>query len=355
MTGKPESDDSRPRPEEVPGEGDALEEILSGYIDRLNAGEMLDREVIGREHPLDAEEIWERLEVFREIGGEGAAAPPLGTLGDYTLVRPIGRGGMGVVYEARQNSLDRRVALKVLPAGVAADDKAFHRFMREAKTAGKLNHPSIVSVYGMGVEAHTPYYAMEYVDGETLAGILARIRRRPGGEGEEEAILRVSRVFRAPCEEPPAAVDVDACRPDAYHRIVGAFAGAADGLQHAHQHGIVHRDIKPSNLILDRRGRLRILDFGLARIEGEESLTRSGEFLGTPLYMSPEQARARKIPIDHRTDIYSLGVTLYETLTGRPPFQGRDHHDTLSQIILREPQAPRRLAPQTPGTSRPSS
>jgi len=119
--------------------------------------------------------------------------------------------------------------------------------------------------------------------------------------------------------------------------------------------GIIHRDIKPSNLILDRAGRLRILDFGLAHLEGQESLTISGDVVGTPLYMSPEQARRRKIPIDHRTDIYSLGATLYEVIAGRPPFRGKDNQDTLSQIIEREPVEPSKLNRRVPGTSRRSS
>ena len=122
----------------------------------------------------------------------------------------------------------------------------------------------------------------------------------------------------------------------------------ADGLQHAHSKGVVHRDIKPSNLILDPQGRLRILDFGLARLEGQESLTLSGGLVGTPLYMSPEQARRKKITVDHRTDVYSLGATMYEAICGQPPFHGRDHADTLSQIIEKDPVAPRARNPSMP-------
>ncbi len=130
--------------------------------------------------------------------------------------------------------------------------------------------------------------------------------------------------------------------------LAEAFAGAAEGLHHAHQQKIIHRDIKPSNLILDRNGRMRILDFGLARAEGQGTLTRSGEFLGTPLYMSPEQARARRAALDHRTDIYSLGATMYETLAHRPPFRGRDHRDTISQILTRYPEPLRKIDPGIP-------
>jgi serine/threonine protein kinase len=131
-------------------------------------------------------------------------------------------------------------------------------------------------------------------------------------------------------------------------RIALAFAGAAEGLQHAHSRGVVHRDLKPSNLILDQDGRLRILDFGLARLEGQESLTQTGDFLGTVLYMSPEQAMARRIPVDHRTDVYSLGASLFETMLLRPPFEGKSHQETLSRIIFNDPTSPRSEDPRVP-------
>ncbi len=184
--------------------------------------------------------------------------------------------------------------------------------------AGKLHHPNIVSVYGMGVEQDTPYFAMELVEGETLAAVLRR--------------------------EPPA--------PDAFQShclyMASAFADVADGLQHAHAGGVVHRDIKPSNLIVDGDRHIRILDFGLARLEGQDALTVTGDFLGTPQYMSPEQARRQKVPVDHRTDIYSLGATFYEALVRRPPHEGRDREDTLSRIIERDPRPPRQLNPRVP-------
>jgi serine/threonine protein kinase/tetratricopeptide (TPR) repeat protein len=316
---------------EIPDpEADRIEEILGGYIDRLNAGEILDRRMISREHPRYATEILDRLEVFRKLESDADAEAPLGTLGDYTLRRRIGRGGMAVVYEAWQGSMERRVALKVLPVGVAADDRAFQRFMREARTAGRLEHASIVPVYGLGIEEQTPYYAMEYVEGETLAQVLARI----GAGGRERTA------------SPFGSRD----RQDFYIVLADAFGDVACGLQHAHSKGVVHRDIKPSNLILDAKRRLRILDFGLAWIEGQESLTLPGDVVGTPLYMSPEQARRRKIDVDHRTDVYSLGATMYEAFTGRPPFRGKDHQDTLSQVIERDPLEPRKVNPNVPAS-----
>ncbi len=300
--------------------------IVTDYLDRLNRGEVLDPFQILAEHPELGQEILEELQAFISLDSTTESSP-LGTLGDYTLRRQIGRGGMGVVYDAWENSMDRRVALKVLPAGVAADTRASARFLREAQAAGKLHHQNIVGVYSTGVREGTPWYSMEFVEGETLAQILAEVKdAEPAVEtrfGKKEELAF-------------------------YSNLAGAFAGVAEGLQHAHSTGIIHRDIKPSNLILDTEGRLRILDFGLARLEGQESLTVSGDFVGTPLYMSPEQARQRKIRIDHRTDVYSLGATMYEMLTWRPPFKGKDHQDTLSQIIERDPADPRTLNHRIP-------
>ncbi len=324
---KRDNESIHPQPDEFSSSEVPPEQILGSYLDRLNSGEDLDFEKIRREHPDLASELIEKLHFFQEIGPRPSNGSPLGTLGDYTLRRQIGRGGMGVVYEAWQNSVDRQVALKILPAGVAADERALQRFVREAKTAAQLNHQNIVHVHGMGVEENTPYYTMEYVEGETLAQVLGRLK-----EADEEAKTPFG----------------SKSRQDYYIRLADAFADVADGLQHAHSKGVIHRDVKPSNLILDQEGRLRILDFGLARLEGQESLTISGDFVGTPLYMSPEQARRKKIKVDHRTDIYSLGATVYEVLTRRPPFKGKDHQDTLSQIIERDPVEPRKLNAKIP-------
>src|SRR3972149_981565 len=150
-----------------------VEELFAFYVDALNRGEEVQPQEILVKHPLVGEKLLECLEDY--IDSDSALTdPPPRTLGDYTLRRQIGRGGMGVVYDAWQNSLDRQVALKVLPVGVAADDRTFHRFMREAKTAARLNHQNVVRVYGMGVESNTPYFAMEYVDGKTLGQLLAK-------------------------------------------------------------------------------------------------------------------------------------------------------------------------------------
>jgi hypothetical protein len=361
-------------------EGDELEDLLGRYVDRLNDGERLDPEAVLAENPVHGPEIVAHLESFIESTVE--KEEPQRVLGDYTLLRQVGRGGMGVVYEAWQRSMDRRVALKVLPAGLLADPRAVTRFRREAKLAGRLHHPNVVLAYGMGVEDGVPCFAMEFVDGETLEQVLRRSRPAESQERRRWRTRLAASIARAFSDKTPTQhqpqpgteaeesrelapvegesgltreIDLKYCL-----RMAEAFAGAADGLQHAHGLGIIHRDLKPSNLILDRgsdsshgdrgriHGRLRILDFGLARLQGQESLTASGEFLGTPRYMSPEQAKAEDVVVDHRTDIYSLGATLYEILTWRPPFEGKDYQDTIHQIIHRELPPLHRLNPRIP-------
>ncbi|MBI4603899.1 MAG: serine/threonine protein kinase, partial [Planctomycetes bacterium] len=217
---------------------DVLAQAFLDYAGRIEAGEKPDEDRIRAEHPELAAELIEHLRCFKHLAPEPDGTMPVRTLGDYTLERQIGPG-MGVVYEAWQSSLDRRVALKILPAGVAADANALARFVREARTAARLNHPGIVSVHGMGVEAETPFFAMELVQGETLAQILDRRRAERGdggapaegktlfGDGEQDLIY--------------------------FGSLAKAFAGVADALHHAHSSGVVHRDIKPSNLIFDGR------------------------------------------------------------------------------------------------------
>ena len=191
-----------------------LEELFASYVDQLNRGDELNPQAILAKHPLVGEQLLACLEDY--VGPDTAPINvQLQTLGDYTLRRQIGRGGMGVVYDAWQNSLDRQVALKVLPVGVAADDRTFHRFMREAKTAARLNHDNIVRVYGMGVESNTPYFAMEYVDGKTLGQLLAK-RETDTDEVSDPPFGRTK----------TGLVD--------YARIATAFADVADGLHHAH-------------------------------------------------------------------------------------------------------------------------
>ncbi len=296
----------------------AIDAAVTFWIERLLGGAELDPLEVLAEHPGIGHEVLERVESFVGIGQD--AARQLERLGDFRLIRELGRGGMGVVYEAQQESLGRKVALKILPAGIAADRTAFVRFLREAQAAGKVRHAAIVEVHSLGIESDTPYYAMEYVEGATLAEAIA-CRRRGEPIAHDQPLI-------------PARNDRDR---GFYVAVAKAFAEVAEGLHFAHREGVVHRDIKPSNLMVDTGGVLRILDFGLAYVENMGSLTMTGELVGTPLYMSPEQARRETVPVDHRTDIYSLGATMYEVLSLEPPYRGKDRHDILRRIVEDDP------------------
>ena len=270
------------------------------------------------------------------------AEPGLGDLGDFRILREVGRGGMGVVYEAIQRSLNRRVALKVLPFAAAMDPTQLRRFQTEALAAAQLHHTHIVPVYSVGCERGVHYYAMQFIEGQTLAQVIAERRRRAQGPGRgprsapvsgrrpagteglplESRFRRKSGPAEAGTPTPGPGQASGSATPSSrsreFFRTVAALGiQAAEALDHAHKLGIVHRDIKPANLLLDVQGKLWITDFGLVRLQDDAGLTMTGDLLGTLRYMSPEQALAKRGYLDHRTDIYSLGATLYELLTLR--------------------------------------
>jgi tetratricopeptide (TPR) repeat protein len=279
-------------------------------------------------------------------------------LGDFEIVREVGRGGMGVVYEARQVSLNRKVALKVLASGLGLSSNAVVRFHREAEAAARLHHTNIVPVYANGEHDGTHFYAMELIDGPSLDHVLRQAKQARGGHQPPEAATSL------PPELMTTGPHVEGSSPtgpaqelgssglgsgsgyfDAVARMV---ADVADALEHAHENGVIHRDVKPSNLLLSPAGRLSINDFGLARMLEQPGMTMTGEFVGTPAYMSPEQITAGRTPLDHRTDIYSLGATLYELLTLQPPFMGERRDQVLAQILHKEPKPPRRVNNKVP-------
>ncbi|MEM7235648.1 MAG: protein kinase, partial [Planctomycetota bacterium] len=299
-------------------------------------------------------------------------------IGDFRIREELGRGGMGVVYEAREGSLDRHVALKVLPAGLQLDEKSIARFRREARIAGRLNHPGIVSVFATGSIVGTPYIAMEYVDGKSFEDVL-QSHRAPSEEDSRAwastVYASLTKAFAAdtptmevdtkanadsgdsnpernltdPNEEKVSSSETEGLDLTYALQTARRFADVADGLAHAHESGIIHRDLKPSNLMVDPSGALRILDFGLAVLEGQDRLTKSHEVVGTPRYMSPEQAQPRRgQKIDHRTDIFSLGATLYEALTLRPAFNARTPQLTLQAILQDDPRPLRHYNPRIP-------
>jgi tetratricopeptide (TPR) repeat protein len=317
-------------------------EILDEYLGALRAGNAPDREALLARHPDLAEELRAALLGVDFVHGaaprlapdEDADALPGRSLGDYRLLRELGRGGMAVVYEAEQVSLARRVALKVLPFAAVLDPKQLQRFKNEAMAAAQLHHTNIVPVYGVGCERGVHYYAMQYVEGQSLA---TAIRDMKGGRGSTR-------------EGPKTPISSHGSnREPAYIRMAAALGvQAAQALDHAHQLGIVHRDVKPGNLLADLAGTLWVTDFGLASSTKDASLTITGELLGTIRYMSPEQALAKRVPVDHRTDVYSLGATLYELFTLEPAFPGDDPHRVIQDIALEEPVPPRRLNPGLP-------
>ena len=383
-----------------------LARVLDGYLAAVEAGEAVDPEELVAAHPEIADRLRSCLAVLRVAGRVegsvdlGVAVDPAEDtrLGDFRILRMIGRGGMGIVFEAEQVSLHRRVALKVLPFAAALDPQQLRRFQIEAQAAALMHHTNIVPIFSVGCERGVHYYAMQYIEGQTLAGLIGDLRRlagmgapagaatggslaeevasgrldpapapatwpielglaegrslrtesspRPVGERVAEGRVRGSRLGR---RSPAPATAPASTRTNAYFRTVAHLGlQAAEALDYAHRQGVIHRDIKPANLLVDVHGNLWITDFGLARMQADSSLTMTGDIVGTLRYMSPEQSSARRGIVDHRTDVYSLGATLYELLTLQPAYDGRDRDELLHQLAFGEPKPPRFWNPSIP-------
>ena len=409
----------------IHGSDSSLAEWAESLADRIQAGEVVDLSDLARQDPDRAEELRRLLpaiELMAQFGrsvATGAAAEAssnprpgpgptmtyeLEVLGDFRIVREVGRGGMGVVYEAEQISLRRRVALKILPFAAAMDPRQLQRFQLEAQAAACLHHTNIVPVHAVGSERGVSFYAMQLIEGRSLAQVITELRRLDGLEGGDDPASRPAgdtRIFpidmttsglaaslisgrpaperaapdpNTPTVEhtprdtefkPGSAVIPESNIPPsrkgglsssassthdrAYiENVAGLGLQAAEALDHAHDRGILHRDIKPANLLLDAAGHLWVTDFGLAQIRGDSRLTPTGDVLGTLRYMSPEQALARRVVIDGRTDTYSLGVTLYELLTLRPAIDGRDRAEILRRVAHEDPTPLRKHNPAVP-------
>jgi serine/threonine protein kinase/predicted Zn-dependent protease len=275
-------------------------------------------------------------------------------LGDFELLSELGRGGMGVVYEARQISLKRRVALKVLPPALGLSPQARKRFQREAQAAAALHHTNIVPVHAIGEQEGHHFYAMELIEGQPLDGVLHDLVE-DGSNALMEVAVTVSSGEARPRVTTPRTRADDTSLSDAsaagrewFDTVARLVSEVADALEYAHGRGVIHRDIKPANLMFSREGRLCITDFGLARMLQEPGVTISGSFMGTPAYMSPEQIASGRAGLDHRTDIYSLGAVLYELLTLQRPFPGESREEILAGVLTKDPRPPRRFNGKIP-------
>jgi serine/threonine protein kinase len=302
--------------------------------DRIGRGETIDLVYDYAGQVDELSRLPPTILLMDDLAGAVALDADLDSLGDFRIVREVGRGGMGVIYEAVQVSLGRRVALKVLLHAVALDPRQVQRFQVEAQAAASLSHPHIVPVFTTGSEGGVPFYAMQFIEGRDLARAIREFRGREDPDATESHPS-------GPTRSTPRAG-----RRHLSDRAVALLGRqAAEALAYAHSHEVLHRDIKPSNLLVDATGHLWITDIGLARIRSELGLTHTGDRLGTPRYMSPEQALGRWTTIDARTDVYALGATLYELLTLRPAFDDKDLVKLLRRIAEDEPTPPRRIDP----------
>ncbi|MCZ6816019.1 MAG: bifunctional serine/threonine-protein kinase/formylglycine-generating enzyme family protein [Planctomycetota bacterium] len=260
-------------------------------------------------------------------------------VGEFRILEEIGRGGMGIVYLAQDTVLDRRVALKILAQHLVASDRAIGRFRQEAKAAARLSHPGIVPIYRYDEESGVHFIAMEYVEGVTLSERLESLRH-PRLEGSSAPDTSTAVGEATESEPDRASVPVGREYLQDCGRLIAAVA---DALEYAHRHGVIHRDVKPSNILVDPAGRPRLTDFGIAKLPAEEPLTQTGDVPGTYLYMSPEQAAATHTKVDHRSDIFSLGVVLYEALTLTRPFGGSTPQQIVHSLQTQEPRKVRSL------------
>ena len=314
-----------------------LDDLAEEFLGRCRAGERPSVDEYLARHPHLADELrpvlsavlmMERAKPRREDAVVRVAPP--GRIGEFRIVREIGRGGMGVVYEAEEEALGRRVALKVLAPHLVADERLRARFRREARAVARLHHTNIVPVFGVGERDGLCYYVMQMIQGRALDRIDQEAPTVP---------------LRGPQEEPTPASEAETPSPERFRETARIGAQVADALAHAHSKGVLHRDIKPSNLILDEHGDVWVTDFGVAKVLEDATFTLSGDVVGTLSYMPPERFAGHS---DARGDVYSLGVTLYEWLTGRPPFPDGDAKQLIHDIT-HSPMPPlRRLDPAIP-------
>jgi|GEM_PF-3463044 len=378
-----------------------LADLIAELADQFAAGLEVNLQEVAARYPERAEQlrlIWPTVKMIAALGESSAEGSVRVTrrndageirpeiLGDFRIIREVGRGGMGIVYEAEQISLRRQVALKILPSAAALDSRQLQRFQLEAHAAACLHHTNIVPIHAVGSERGVPFYAMQFIEGQSLADLIKDLRRIDGVEpvdGPASAFLGMKPtpalrltsgdlgvepmdrgIERVPPDDHSVSTSTEPVPPietgthgsassttrgRGYFRNVARLGQqVAEALDHAHTRGILHRDIKPGNLILDGQSNVWVTDFGLAQVQGVHHLTMTGDVLGTLRYMSPEQALARPVVIDGRTDVYSLGVTLYELLCLRHAFEGTDRARILRKIADQEPPRIRANNPAVP-------
>jgi eukaryotic-like serine/threonine-protein kinase len=365
-----------------PSERHPIDELAEDFVTRYRRGEHPSISEYTRRYPEQASQIGEVLQalvLMEELGPDGeqagggagvrgsAGATPFQQLGEYRILREVGRGGMGIVYEAEQEALGRHVALKVLSLHPMTDRTHLERFRREAQAAARLHHSNIVPIHGVGEQNGVHFYAMQFIRGQGLDQVLQELRQLRDGKparGQESGVRN---------QESGGGCELELDTKNSLARSLGAGGdGVTDGpssgstqlrsatdsaltyfqsvarigmhvaeaLACAHGHGVLHRDIKPSNLLLDTEGTVWVTDFGLAKAEGMDELTHTGDIVGTLRYMAPERFSGKSDP---RSDVYSLGLTLYELLTLRAAFEDSDRNRLIQQVTQTEPPRPRKI------------
>jgi eukaryotic-like serine/threonine-protein kinase len=350
---------------------DQVDAIVDDFMARLREGQKPQVDQYLSLHPDLADELADVLSAVLMVedaqAGSAESAfpqsqPALIQLGDYRIVREIGRGGMGIVYEAVEEALGRRVALKLLPGASTAKPDQLLRFRREARAAARLEHPHIVPVYGIGQDDGQHYIAMQFVVGYGLDRVIAELKRQDqkSPDGTPVAVRRESgesssadpsgvqsqeRSIETTIALAGDSTASGAGSSDFYRNVARIAAEAAEALHYAHTQRIIHRDIKPSNLLLDVDGRTWVTDFGLAKLETDDNLTQTGDIVGTIRYMAPERLKGWADPT---SDIYSLGLTLYELVTLQPAFVASDRASLLDKVAHESPLPPRKVNDRIP-------
>lgn len=327
---------------------DPIDRLAEDFLARYRRGERPSISEYSRQFPDVADEVADVIQVLllmENLGAEQAESkendvgPQPKQLGEYRIVRELGRGGMGVVYEAIQDELGRHVALKVLPYAALLKPSNLERFKREAKAAARLHHSNIIPVFGVGEQDGIQFFAMQHIHGQSLDVVLKQVRQQRTTASSREAL------HDRQTSTQHSTISGHCSRHDYAIAVARIGHQMADALAHAHAQGILHRDIKPGNILLDQEGRAWLSDFGLAQFDTGDQLTGTGEIVGTLRYMAPERFDRAG---DTRSDIYSLGVTLYEMMTLLPAYQELDRTKLIHQILKEDPVTPRKIVPSLP-------